>query len=384
MNDVNFVEVDAKKINTELINGFETSLNETLYPSDERRIFLNQETQVIIALKNDINNTAKQNLLRYATGDKLNDLGNFSDTVRLSAKNSYAPCKITLSSIQLSDLIISKGTRVTPDGVLFFALLNDVTIKAGEIEGYGVLESTEPGAIYNNFVSGQIKNIVDPIPFVNSIVNTETSTGGSDIESDDRYRDRIRLSPHSYSTAGPEGAYEYWAKSADATISDVSIDSPSPGVVKITVLQDGGLIPTQPLLDKVFAEVSPKNRRPLTDNVVVSAPTTVSYDVSLTYYLDKYHQTEESKFRRLIEGDNLDLSTGALRDFINWQQEKLGRGINPDELRYRIQNAATYTSEDKSYTAVRRIVLTSPDFFNIDKDKVASLNTISVVYGGLE
>lgn len=69
----------------------------------------------------------------------------------------------------------------------------------------------------------------------------------------------------------------------------------------------------------------------------------VEYDIELTYYLDKNFSSEESIYRKKVEGDNLDLSNGAIRDYINWQQSMLGNPINPDELRYRIQDAATYS-----------------------------------------
>ncbi|MHC1683677.1 MAG: baseplate J/gp47 family protein [Clostridiaceae bacterium] len=384
-NEILFVEVDAEKINSEMISDFEDAYGETLYPSDERRIFLQQLTQVIVCLKNDINGSAKQNLLRYAKGDLLDALGEFYKTPRLTEKKATVLCRITLSTAQSSDLIISKNNRITPDGVLFFALENDVTIPAGELYVDAIFEATEAGSKYNGFTSGQIKTIVDNIPYVNTIQNIETSKGGSERETDDRYRERIGLAPESFSVAGPEGAYEYFAKSADVDIVDTEIITPSPGVVKIIVLMKNGAIPSQDVLDKVITECTPKNRRPLTDNVQVGAPTVVTYDINLTYFLDKEHSSEELNFRKSIEGEKLDCSTGAIRDYINWLQEKLGRTINSDELRYRIQNAASYTASDnKSYTVVRRMIINSPSNIELEKTEVAKIGTITVTYGGLE
>lgn len=383
--DINFIETNAQTINTKLINDFEASLGETLYPGDERRIFLQQQTAIIVGLKNDINDSAKQNLLRYARGEKLDAVAeDFFYTKRLQAQRASCPGKVKLVAVQNIDTPIAKGKRITPDGVLFFAIREDTVVPAGQLEADVTLEATETGSKYNKLLPGQIKNIVDPIPFVESIVNTDTSNGGADLEDDDSYRERCRLAPESYSSAGPEGAYEYYAKSADSSISDVKIISPSPGTVRVIVLLKNGEIPSQDILNKVYAECSPRGRRPLTDKVETGAPTVVTYNIELTYYLDKEHQTEELKYRKAIEGDNLDCSTGAIRDYINWQQSKLGKSLNPDELRYRIQNAATYSVENKSYTVVRRIILNNPTYTEVQETEVAKVGTITINYGGLE
>lgn len=392
MSDIQFIEVDAQQINNDLINSFETALGDTLYPADERRIFLNQEASVIVSLKNDINETAKQNLLRYAKGEQLDALGEWWNTQRLEAAKATTTLRFTLSEVQNNDVIVPSGTRATPDGTIYFAPIIDIVISAGLSYVDVLAYSTETGEKYNDFVAGQIKTLVDPIPYVASVINTDTSTGGSDEEADDDgsnlwsgYRERIREAPEAISTAGPEGAYIYLAKSASSNISDVSTTSPSPGVVKIVALMKNGELPSQDILDKVLAICSQKDRRPLTDNVQSAVPTVVNYNINLTYYLDIEHSSEELAYRKAIEGNNLDCSTGAVRDYINWVQTKLGRSIKQDELKFMIQSAACYTAADgKSYTTVRRIVLTSPDNIILDDTEVAKVGTITVTYGGLE
>lgn len=386
MNDINFIETDAQKIYEELIKDFEKAYGETLYPGDERRIFLQQQALTIVSIKNVINDCARQNLLRYARGEKLIAIGeDFHNTTFLKSQKSICTGKIKLTAIQNKDILILQGKRVTPDGTLFFIVKETVTIPAGEIEKICILEAMNTGSEYNNFIAGQIKNIVDPIPFVESITNTTTSLGGTDIEAEEHYRERCRLAPESYSTAGPEKAYEYLAKSSDPNISDVKVISPSPGVIQLVILLSNGEIPSQEILDKVLKKTSEKDKRPLTDKVEVVAATVVNYDINLTYYLDKEHLTEELKFRKLIEGEKLDCSQGAIRDYINWQQENLGRDINIDQLKFIIQNVALYTTTDnKNYTAVRRIDITSPVSTEIKNTEVTKVVNINITYGGLE
>ncbi|WP_243129167.1 baseplate assembly protein [Hathewaya massiliensis] len=384
--EINFIETAAENIYMDVISSFEKTYGETLYPGDERRIFLQQIVPIIVACKNNINDSAKQNLLRYARDEILDCIGeDFFSTKRLQATRATCKGKIKLIEGQNKDIIVPEGTRITPDGTIFFRVTKNIIISVNKGEAECILEAVDIGEEYNNFLPGQIKNIVDPIAFVESIVNITTSEGGSDIETNERYRERCRLAPESYSTAGPSGAYEYFAKTANSNIVDVKIISPSPGVINIIPLLKNGEIPGKEVLDNVLDVCSKKDRRPLTDKVEVKAPEIVKYDINIEYYLDMQHETEELKFRKLIEGEKLDCSEGAIRDFINWQQEQLGKRINPDELRFRIQNAVAYKIGDgKVCTAIRRIVVNTPNFRELKETEVAKVGDITVKYGGLE
>lgn len=367
MSNIEFVDVDAKKISTSLIGGFEDAIGDTLYPGDERRIFLDQETQVIVNLKNDINETGKQNLLRYAKREVLDALGERTDTPRLPSQRAKTNLRFTLSATQAVNIIVPQGSRATPDGKLYFQTTKTLIIPAGSLTGDVLAEATEGGETHNGFVAGQIKTIVDPIAFVASVTNIDTSSSGSDIESDDSYRERIRQAPSKFSTAGPEDAYIFWAKSADVNIKDVAVTSPTPGQVKITVLLKGGQLPTQATLDSVLATCSDKRRRPLTDQVVTAAPVEVAYNINLTYYISEDKAAEENAIRSAIEDPE-----GSVDLYQSWQSSKLGRAINPDYLRQLMLNAGAF-----------RINVTAPVYTEIDEDEVAKIGTITVNYGGL-
>ncbi len=367
MSDINFVEVNPDTIQNDLINDFETSLNETLYPGDERRIFLQNFMPVLIALKNDINNTGRANLLRYMYEDILDAYAEPFGVIRLSAQKALVTLQFTLSAAQAFDITIPLGTRATPDGTLFFATKSDLIIPAGDTTGSITSEATISGASHNGFTSGQIKNIVDPITYVSTVSNTDTSIGGSDAETDDELRERIRLAPSSFSVAGPSNAYKYWALTADKTISDISISSPTPGSVQLVVLMDGGVIPSQIILDKVFDVVNSDNIRPLTDNVSVVAATASDYAINFTYYINRDDSTLESSIRASIEN-----SGGVVDQYKVWQSEKLGRDINPDELRKRVLNAGAY-----------KLTMVNPVATDLDDTKVAQNTTVTITYGGL-
>ena len=102
------------------------------------------------------------------------------------------------------------------------------------------------------------------------------------LESDADFRARIQLAPESLSVAGPVGAYAFWAKTV-ADVLDVSVESPEPGAVVVTVLsRTGSGTASQPTLDAVSTAL--EGVRPLTDQVTVQTAMLVDYAIAATIY----------------------------------------------------------------------------------------------------
>lgn len=108
-------------------------------------------------------------------------------------------------------------------------------------------------------------------------------------ERDEDFRTRILLSLEAYTTAGPVGAYQFHALSADGDVKDVAVASPPlvPGRVNVAILSrtdDGTASPE--LLETVSDALSGDTVRPLNDTVVVDAATIVEYAITaeLTLY----------------------------------------------------------------------------------------------------
>jgi phage-related baseplate assembly protein len=365
---VQFVDTDAQRIEQEMLVSFQQAAGQQLYPGDPRRIFLLQLLPIIVGLRNDINFAGNSNLLPFAYGEVLDYLGLRVGVTRLPATPAKTTLRFNLSNVQVDAITIPQGTRVTPDGNVYFATTDPATIPAGSLYVDVEAESTEGGEKYNGYAPGQIKLLVDPIPYVSSVQNIDTSSGGSDGETDDAFRERQRLAPASFSVAGPEDAYRFFAKSADVNIIDVAIISPAPNEIEIYPLMKGGELPNQDVLEKVMAEVSPRGRRPLNDLVNVLAPTEVTYEINLTYYISSEKSAEEATIRAAIEGPN-----GAADQYEIWQCSKLGRAITPDNLISRIYAAGAY-----------RVVVTAPVYTEIGENEVAKrIGARNLVYGGL-
>ncbi len=107
------------------------------------------------------------------------------------------------------------------------------------------------------------------------------------MEEDDDFRFRITLAPEGYSTAGPEGAYLYYALSADSDVASATALSPNPAEVEIYILSraEGGTASPE-LIAAVQAALTPDSVRPIGDRVSVQSATITEYAIvaSLTTY----------------------------------------------------------------------------------------------------
>ena len=226
-------------------------------------------------------------------------------------------------------------------------------------------ECTTTGAIGNGFVAGQINRLVDIFPYFGSVVNTTESAGGADEESDDAFYQRMRESQETFSTTGTLGAYEYYAKSASAQIADVKADSPSPGVVDVRILLQGGVLPGEEIINTVTNMLTSEKVKVLTDHVIVSAPEKITYDIDFTYYtLNGGPLPAESVAQNVAD---------AVKQFKEWQAGKLGRDIDPSELNFLIKKAG-----------VKRVEIRSPVFSVVDEKSVAEIGNTTIVDGGAE
>ena len=105
-------------------------------------------------------------------------------------------------------------------------------------------------------------------------------------ETDAALRTRVQLALDGFSVAGPIGAYVFHAKSASGQVKDVSVESPKPGEVLVTVLSttDDGTA-SQDLLDSVDLALRDDRVRPLTDKVRVQSASVTTYTVAASLIL---------------------------------------------------------------------------------------------------
>ena len=99
--------------------------------------------------------------------------------------------------------------------------------------------------------------------------------------------------------------------------------------------------------------------------MTVEAPTSVEYDIDLSYWIDRTNATAAVAIQTAVEN--------AINDFVEWQSQKLGRDINPTELYYRLRTAG-----------VKRAEIRKPVYTQISRAQVATLGEKTARFEGLE
>ncbi|WP_125781797.1 baseplate assembly protein [Pseudoalteromonas rubra] len=210
-------------------------------------------------------------------------------------------------------------------------------------------------------------------------------------ESDERYRERIRLALEGFSTAGPAGAYVFHALKASPKVRDVYVSAPEfersavadatatstfvlnctssaglvdpmPGDVAVTILSDEGSGLASPaLLDTVQRYLNQDEIRPLTDRVRVKAATIKPFTINARLYLYPG-----------MDGDAI--KQQALDTTSEWLSEhrKLGHDISLSAL-YAVLHRE----------GVQRVELLEPQWdITVGPDEAAYCSAIEVDIGG--
>ena len=367
LDDIIFAEKDPALIESDIINLYENITGRTLHRADPVRLFLESIILIIIQQRNLIDFSAKQNLLAYSSGSYLDHLGALLGVTRLDATASVCTVQFEMASVKNFNVIIPKGTRLSA-GSLIFATTENCEITAGELIAAVTAQCQDTGSIGNNLVPGQINKLVDVLPYDLSVKNISETNGGSDIESDENFRERIQIAPESFSNAGSKKGYEYYARSAHKNIIACEVLTPPdtrPGYVEIYPLMTGGEIPSDEIIASVYEACNGESVRPDTDFLSVKKPVKVHYNVDLRYWIDKKNSASSSIIQARVNQ--------AVKEFIKWQRADLGRDINPSELNYKVIAAGA-----------KRCEIFEPSFSVLRKFELAVCDDDNVIYSGLE
>jgi phage-related baseplate assembly protein len=379
--DIDFCVKDASVLEADVISKYEsmfyliTKIAKTLGRGDPVRLFLLSIIYQLVVQRSIVDSTGKENLLKYSHGANLDNLGAKWGLRggRLKATSAATTLRFTLSSILTAESTIPLGTMAQSGDGRVFATTAEGTIAPGGVSIDLPAVAMEPGELANGLVAGQINQLVSwASPFLVNVANTTTTSGGADEESDDHLRARIWMAPESFSNAGSYGAYEYWAASANPDIIDVSVwsDPPNAGKVFIHPLMAGGRLPTTAELDQVYAVCNADNIRPLTDQVLVSAPVVVTYDATVKYWI------KESD--KIFSNDIQLKCDQAYADFLSWQKSKIGRDVNPSKLDQVLIDAGAKRTDISEATCPF-------EFQVLDEKSVAQESgTSQLLYQGLE
>ncbi len=308
----------------------------------------------------------KMALLKYSYGDYLENIGALKGIARNKGAAAKTRLRFTLSAARPGTTMIKEGIRVTASDGVYFKTIDILEIPAGQLYGEVNAECREIGIKGNGYEIGEIKTLVDPIAYVDKVENISISEGGADLESDENLAERIFLAPASWSTAGPDDAYRYWIRTFNPAITDVMVRSDIPGEVDIFFILQDGKLPEETMVTELEQYLKNEEIRPLTDQVIVRAPGIQEYEIDLTYYINRSDRARASAINEQVKE--------AVQKYIVWQREKIGRDINPDQLRKMLLLAGA-----------KRLEIREPQFSAIEQASIALPDEeVQILYGGIE
>jgi phage-related baseplate assembly protein len=407
--DLKFAEDDARVLSDKLRGIYEAIRRAHGEPgfrqgmADPERLMQLTEATILAQVNQNIDYAGKGSLLFFADENTVEHIGYLYGErgKRLDASYALTTIRYTLSIERSVKTVIPMGSRVTADNKIFFATMAALEIPEGELTGEIEAKCMTVGIDGDGFGIGTIKNMVDHIPFVLSVENITVSSGGEEKEVLDAYKERLRILPESFSVAGPDGAYEFWARTASPGIVDAKVWMPEldllsfagflsewgitdtvgfynalgnyyresgtgPGNVDVTVLMKDGELPSDEVLQQVYETLNDRSRRPLTDFVHVIKPTPIEFNVDIKFWIDIEKATEATS---IIEAVNK-----AVDQYIAWQKSSLGLDILPDMLHKLVMDCG-----------VKRMEIIEPEFTVLQPKEVAQFGgNKSIVYENLE
>ena len=225
-----FVDTDSTQVVSDLIAQYENITGHTLQPADPDRLFLSWVADVIIYSRVNQNYIGNQNIPSRAEGKNLDALGEWIYSLkRRAAQAAKCTVRFYISEAQSTSISIPTGTRVSDVSQnLVWYTTEDALIEIGETFADVPVQCEKVGTIGNRYAAGQINKLidVDNILYYSSCKNITESDGGAEEDDDDTYFEAMRAIGDSYSTAGSEGSYVYWAKSVSNEIADVKAICP--------------------------------------------------------------------------------------------------------------------------------------------------------------
>lgn len=219
-------------------------------------------------------------------------------------------------------------------------------------------------------VAYAIKNDLDQLAANNNVErltitpadDSQIPPTAAEMESDSDLRQRIPAAFEGMSVAGPTGAYEFHAMSADGRVADSSAISPAPAEVIVAVLaRQGDGTASDDLLQAVSLALNDEAVRPVGDRLTVVSADIVYYSVDAVLFVYPGPATEPI----------LAAAKAQLATYIN-AQRRLGRDI---------RRSAIYAA--LHVQGVQRVELSQPlTDVVLDKTQAAYCTDYNVIIGG--
>lgn len=366
------LNISQETIAQEMIEDYQDKYEEltgneiTLYPANSERLKMQIVAGELYQTYEFISYLFSQNFIQYMERNVLENWGATLGYAQTNIKAATCILQFKVNEVLDFDVEIPAGIRATAGDDVYFATNESCVLKAGESSVEVSATCTEEGTIGNDYVVSQINVLADPVLNISGVENCTTSQGGQDEYDDETLRENIFLFPSTYSTAGPNTAYEYFVKSYSTEIISVNvIQNNVTAEVDIYIMLADGKVPDEQYCKAVVDYLVGLECTPADDKIYVNPPEIVQYKISGKYYIAKSSRENEA----LIKESVLE----AANYFVSECHENIGNDIIPDKL-----------IELTRIAGAKRLELTSPDFIQVSETQIAICDGIELSYGGLE
>ena len=293
-----FIDSDVNSIKARMIAAFQTETGTIINDTSPVTMLINAMAYTLSQHCVNIQNALQLGLAKFSNGAILDLLAENVGVTRLPEQP--ATINVQFTSQDTADVTIAAGTRIaSTDGAIIFEVIDDFdwSFGSGDETTLNVLcEAITPGLIGNNWQTGSLTSLLDPIDGIQATVsNTTISAGGTALETDANLYDRIKNAPNNYTVAGPTASYESRAKDVRPDICDAKAITEAPGIVNVYVLTTTPGTTSDEILDQVQEALSAENIRPTNDTVEVTSAEIINYtiDLSLTKIINAVDSDEK-------------------------------------------------------------------------------------------
>lgn len=282
----------------------------------------------------ELNETIKLMFPQWAYGNWLDYHGEIRNVYRKSANRAMGHLSVTgvLGTVIPQDFVFATAAGLSSS--VLFTTLEAVTLD-GEVDEKNLVtvllevEAVE-GGVSGNVASEVIKLMAVPLSGVSYVSNWESFTGGTEIESDDDFRERIlEAIALGSSFTGCNSDYIRWAKEVsgvgyvvvnpewdDPTMPDQFryVDSRGisrcAGAVRLIIADENGTPANEQILENVYEYIMGKDDTdlgrlaPIGAHLTVIAPEGFYIDVNATLVLSEGENLETVRQRILLNLSN--------------------------------------------------------------------------------
>lgn len=251
--------------------------------------------------KAEVTQLKLQNILRLAFpqtsyGQYLDFLGEMKGVFRHPA----TPATGTVVFMDQPGTVIPAGFVVLTEAAGTFPAIEFQTKERVQIGEDGTVtvaaECLEPGTI-GNVAANTITLLSEPINGIASVTNPEPFTGGTEMEDDDSFRERI-LAAYDEPLSGAKKDYIRWAKEVPGVGAAYVIPLwDGPGTVKVLIMDSNGQPANQELIEAVQNHIAPDGNlggglAPIGADVTVDAPEIFAVDIAFSLFIEDGYDAE--------------------------------------------------------------------------------------------